>query len=58
MAAQRFRVGIVGLQPPRSWAARAHIPALASLPGHFEPAIARCERWRYPRQTGRAVCRT
>jgi predicted dehydrogenase len=38
MAAQRFRVGIVGLQPPRSWAARAHVPALASLPGHFEIA--------------------
>ena len=38
MAAQQFRVGIVGLQPPRSWAARAHVPALASLPGHFEIA--------------------
>lgn len=38
MTAQRFRVGIVGLQAPRSWAARAHLPALASLPGLFEVA--------------------
>ena len=38
MIRQRFRVGIVGLQPGRSWAARAHIPALRALSGIFEIA--------------------
>lgn len=32
----RFKVGIVGLQPGRSWAARAHIPALHALSNTFE----------------------
>ena len=36
MPGQRFKVGIVGLQPGRSWAARAHIPALRALSGTFE----------------------
>src|SRR6516225_126104 len=36
MTGQRFRVGIVGLQPGRSWAARAHIPALRALSESFE----------------------
>ncbi len=36
MTEKRFGVGIVGVQPGRSWAARAHIPALRSLPDHFE----------------------
>lgn len=36
MAGQRFKVGIVGLQPNRSWAARAHIPALRALSETFE----------------------
>ena len=36
MAAERFRVGIVGLQPGRSWAARAHIPALRALSESYE----------------------
>jgi predicted dehydrogenase len=36
MTAQRFKVGIVGLQPGRSWAARGHIPALRALPERFE----------------------
>jgi hypothetical protein len=31
MTEQRFRVGIVGLQPGRSWATRAHVPALRAL---------------------------
>jgi len=31
-------VGIVGLQPGRSWAARAHVPALRALEGTFEIA--------------------
>lgn len=31
-----FKVGIVGVQPGRSWAARAHIPALRALPDLFE----------------------
>ncbi|MBO0144639.1 Gfo/Idh/MocA family oxidoreductase [Agrobacterium sp. Ap1] len=32
----RFRVGIVGLQPERSWAAFAHLPALRHLADDFE----------------------
>lgn len=36
MTRQRFNVGIVGLQPGRSWAARAHIPALRALSETFE----------------------
>ena len=36
MAERRFGVGIVGLQPGRSWAARAHIPALQALADDFE----------------------
>lgn len=36
MPGQRFKVGIVGLQPGRSWAARAHVPALRALPDTFE----------------------
>ncbi len=36
MKGQRFEVGIVGLQPGRSWAARAHIPALRALSESFE----------------------
>lgn len=29
---KKIRVGIVGVTPERSWAARAHIPALRALP--------------------------
>ena len=36
MLGQRFKVGIVGLQPGRSWAARAHITALRALSETFE----------------------
>jgi hypothetical protein len=36
MTGQRFGVGIVGLQPGRSWAARAHIPALRALSESYE----------------------
>ena len=36
MTGQRFKVGIVGLQPGRSWAARAHIPALRALSETYE----------------------
>lgn len=36
MANRRFGVGIVGVQPGRSWAARAHIPALRALSDDFE----------------------
>jgi predicted dehydrogenase len=35
---QPFRIGIVGLQPGRSWAARAHVPALRLLSNDFEIA--------------------
>ena len=38
MTGQRFRVGIVGLEPGRSWAARAHIPALRALSESYEIA--------------------
>jgi hypothetical protein len=41
MPGQRFKVGIVGLQPGRSWAARAHIPALRALSETFEIEVAR-----------------
>jgi predicted dehydrogenase len=36
MAKQRLEIGIIGLQPGRSWAARAHIPALRALSETFE----------------------
>jgi len=36
MTGQRFKIGIVGVQPGRSWAARAHIPALRTLSETFE----------------------
>src|SRR4051812_48959942 len=33
---RKFSVGIVGLQPGRSWAAVAHVPALRALADEFE----------------------
>jgi len=33
---RRIRVGIIGANPDRGWAAEAHIPALKSLPADFE----------------------
>jgi predicted dehydrogenase len=36
MTKKKFGVGIVGLQPGRSWAAFAHIPALRALAAEFE----------------------
>src|SRR5579859_5171042 len=36
MPGKRFGVGIVGVEPGRSWAARAHIPALRALSETFE----------------------
>ncbi|MHB1586927.1 MAG: Gfo/Idh/MocA family protein [Acidiferrobacteraceae bacterium] len=36
MPGQRFGVGIIGVEPGRSWAARGHIPALRALPQSFE----------------------
>ena len=38
MTEKRFRVGIVGLEPGRSWAARAHVPALRALSDDYEIA--------------------
>jgi predicted dehydrogenase len=35
-SAKRIRVGIIGANPDRGWAAEAHIPALTSLPDDFE----------------------
>ena len=31
MAKRRLTIGIIGLQPGRGWASRAHIPALHAL---------------------------
>ncbi|MBV8509515.1 MAG: Gfo/Idh/MocA family oxidoreductase [Xanthobacteraceae bacterium] len=36
MPGQRFGVGIVGVEPGRSWAARGHVPALRALADSFE----------------------
>src|SRR6266436_3458480 len=36
MPGHRFGVGIVGVEPGRSWAARGHIPALRALSQTFE----------------------
>ncbi len=36
MRARRIRVGIIGANPDRGWAAQAHIPALKSLSDDFE----------------------
>jgi predicted dehydrogenase len=36
MPKKRFGVGIVGVEPGRSWAARSHIPALRALSETFE----------------------
>src|SRR5258705_3018606 len=36
MTHSRLKVGIIGLQPGRSWAARAHVPALRALPESYE----------------------
>src|SRR5438045_5002407 len=33
---KRIRVGIIGANPERGWAAQAHIPALRSLADDFE----------------------
>ena len=33
---KRIRVGIIGANPDRGWAAQAHIPALTSLSDDFE----------------------
>jgi predicted dehydrogenase len=33
---ERIRVGIIGANPDRGWAAQAHIPALRSLSDDFE----------------------
>jgi predicted dehydrogenase len=35
-AARRIRIGIIGANPDRGWAAEAHIPALTSLSDDFE----------------------
>ena len=38
MATQTFGVGLIGVEPNRSWAARAHIPALKGLEDRFRIA--------------------
>lgn len=39
VAASRIRVGIIGANPDRGWAADAHIPALKSLSDDFEITV-------------------
>uniref|UniRef100_A0AAU2VN89 Gfo/Idh/MocA family oxidoreductase n=1 Tax=Streptomyces sp. NBC_00008 TaxID=2903610 RepID=A0AAU2VN89_9ACTN len=39
MAAKKIRVGVIGANPDRSWAARAHIPALTALPDYEITAV-------------------
>ncbi|GLR65460.1 oxidoreductase [Acidocella aquatica] len=39
MASNKIRVGIIGVQPDRSWAAIAHIPALQALPDYEITAV-------------------
>src|SRR6266700_5706756 len=36
---KRIRVGIIGANPDRGWAAEGHIPALKSLPDDFEITV-------------------
>ncbi|MGV9349865.1 Gfo/Idh/MocA family protein [Streptomyces spiralis] len=35
MEPKKIRVGVIGANPDQGWAARAHVPALRSLPGLF-----------------------
>lgn len=36
MAGEAFKIGLIGVDPGRSWAASAHIPALRAQPWNFE----------------------
>ncbi|WP_030616792.1 Gfo/Idh/MocA family protein [Streptomyces sclerotialus] len=40
MNTEKIRVGIIGANPDRSWAARAHVPALRALPDYEITAVA------------------
>lgn len=42
--ADTIRVGIIGANPDRSWAMRAHVPALASLPQYTLQAVSTSRR--------------
>ena len=42
--ADTIRVGIIGANPERSWALRAHIPALAALPQYTLQAVSTSRR--------------
>jgi predicted dehydrogenase len=50
---QRIRVGIIGANPERGWAARAHIPALESLSDDFEIAALSTTRRKSAEAAGR-----
>lgn len=39
MEPKKIRVGVIGASPDRGWAARAHVPALMSLPGYRITAV-------------------
>ncbi|CAL2071467.1 Oxidoreductase [Streptomyces murinus] len=40
MSTDKIRVGVVGANPERSWAARAHLPGLSTLPDYEVTAVA------------------
>jgi len=51
-SSSRIRVGIIGANPDRGWAAQAHIPALMSLADDFEiTALSTGRRGRAPEQS-------
>ncbi|TDD66084.1 Gfo/Idh/MocA family oxidoreductase [Actinomadura rubrisoli] len=41
---EKIRVGVIGANPDRGWAARAHIPALRALPGYDVTAVGTSRR--------------
>jgi predicted dehydrogenase len=49
----KIRVGIIGANPDRGWAAQAHIPALRSLPDEFQITALSTSR----RESADAACR-
>ena len=53
MASDELGIGIIGVQPGRSWAAVAHIPALQALPG-FRIAALSTTRMESARASGEA----
>ncbi|WP_327129434.1 Gfo/Idh/MocA family protein [Streptomyces sp. NBC_01727] len=44
MESKKIRVGVIGASPDRGWAARAHVPALMSLPQYSITAVGTSRR--------------